>query len=315
MGTGPGARRKRRARRAARRDARKPRQQYYGGTPEAADQLRARNQAGIDAGTELEQQGLAGLDAERAKAGEALTGLGNDAQRLQRAQARNARAYGAGADRALADYSAGRSPILDNAAALEKSAVDATGRYQDVADAAERASQERTQRQALSLAAGRGNDSIRTALAASAAANRDAAVQGQVTRADELNKLMGFEADARARAADIRSGVGAADQRTADIQAGRQQVATGATSDALGQRAGLTTADAQLGTGVAGTRVNSGANRRGDFLGAEGQQETAQLGSNMDYEEKRRAAQKGPIFKAGSVLFDPANLFNRDKSQ
>ena len=341
---------KMKARQRARQNAKKPVQQYYGGTPQASDALRARNQEGINAGTALEREGLAGLDAERANAGAMLTHLGqqvsgerntagqqlgaisDNAQRLQRQQARNASSYGRGADTALSDYAAGRGATLANAAALEKGATDAAGRYQSAADAAEKASQQRTQQQALSLAAGRGNDAIRTALAAATSANRDAALQNQVTRANEMNALLGFEADSRARAADIRAGVGNADQGAANIQSGRQQVATNATGDllrsrgdlakadadiglsALGARTGIATADAQLGTGVQGTKVNAGANQRGDFLGAEGTQESAQLGANMDYEEKRRAANKGPVFKAGSILFDPANLFNRDKT-
>lgn len=320
-----------RTRRQNRRDAKKPRQQTYGGSEGRQNMLRERDRIGIQAGTERENVGLDAMDTERRQATSDLRGLSNQAlgerataggrytdvlgnvEGARGLSARQALTYGGGADRALQDYSAGRGAVLGGATELEQLGRGAAARYTSAADAAFGAAAERNQRSALSLAAGRGNDAIRTALATADAGNRQAQLDQQVVKAQETNQLLGLEQGAVERAAAIRSGVGAADQGAAGIQAGRQQVATGTGTQLLGlgadvtgadaqlglatnaQRAGLATDDAQIGLGVAGARAAAGAGGQDRFLGAETAQETAQLGSNLDFERLRQqqAATKG----------------------
>jgi hypothetical protein len=338
-------------RRQGRQQARKPQEQFYGGSKEQGDRLRARNQAGIDAGSSQEEAGLSGLDAERANAGGMLRNLdqqataersnaGNQynvlaqtAQDLQQTATGQETTYGSGADTAMGDYAAGRGAILGGASELEALGKGAAGRYTSAADAAFKSATERTQRNALGLAAGRGNDSIRTALAAATQANQQAALDQQVVKAQEMNQLLGLEQNAVTGAAGIRTSVAGQDQAAAQIQAGRQQAARLAAANALGLRTDINSADAQLGlatTGqradlvqadaglgftASGTRAEAGSGARGQFLGAEAAQEGTQVGASQQYETDRLARQKGPMFRAGSVLFDPANLFNRDKTQ
>lgn len=316
----------------ARRNAKKPQKQFYGGDEAASQRLRTRNEQGIRSGAERETQGLDMLDAERRNAGarfqnldqtasaernqaaQRYAGLLDATQVQQRLSARQGSRYGGAADRGMRDYAAGRGATLGNAAEIETLARNAPGQYQSAADAAFKASTERNQRNALGLAAGRGNDSIRTALATADAGNRQAMLEQQVVRAQEANDLLNFQRDAFGRAADIRGSVGAADTTAAGVQAQRQQAAqdavnkmlglrgdiTGADSaagaGAIGQRAEMLGADVATGMTAAGARADAGAAQQGRFFGAEGMQEGAQLGSNMAFEQGRQQAAQGKGF-------------------
>lgn len=221
--------------------------QAYGSLDRAAQAERARGAQQI---ANVGQR----ADAERVRAalqyGQAQANV-QDARRTNAAQAMQ---YGLGADESLRDYQAGRGDILRGAGDLEELGRGAQGRYQNASDMAFKAATERNQRQALSLAAGRGNDSIRTALATADAGNREAQLEQQVVRAQEMNQLLGLEQGAIQGAANIRSGVGAADQGAAGIQAGRQQVSTGAVNQLLGQEADITRSDVASGQFTSGLR-------------------------------------------------------------
>ena len=314
-----------RARIKARRNAKKPVQQFYGGTPEEAAKLRARNQAGMDAGAARETQGLDAMDRERQlasgdlrsisaqtqgerdQAAQQIQQIDAEASGRQRLNARDMGNYGRGADRSIGDYRSVRDPLLGGASELEELGRSAPGRYQSAADAAFNASAERNQRSALSLAAGRGNDSIRSALATAEAGNRQAQLDQQVVRAQEMNDLLGLQRDTLRGAADVRAGVGASDITAAQTLAQRQQASGDAVNKLLGlrgdltgtnaevglattaQRGGLATTDASLGLSTAGARAEAGAGARGAFLGAEGAQEGSQIGADQAAEAARLA--------------------------
>lgn len=256
--------------------------------------------------------------------------------------------YGAGSDQSLADYRAGRGAITGDADKLENNdwmrnynagrrdiltgagrleeaggrsadmlegyAQNAAGEYTSAADKAFEASQNRTQKNALALAAGRGAGSIRTALATSAAGNQQAALDQQVVRAQEANQLNAMRnqaiadagglrtssiagaADIRtglsaqdqqaaqiraeqvAQAAQIRAGLGAQDQQAAQIQAARQEAARGAVEATAGQRAGL--AESNIGVQRDMLGLVQGTNQADAAVGAN--LGAAQVGAGSD---------------------------------
>ena len=271
----------------------------------------------------------------------------NESERLK--QLDNELRYGKGADQSLANYEAGRGAILGGAGKLENNdwlnnynsgrdailgnassmeqagersagmlegyAQNAASEYQSAADKAFNASTERTQRQALGIAAGRGAGAVRQALAGAQGANAQAALDQQVVRAQEANQLnamrndavanaagirqagLGGAADVRtnlggldqqaaaqlaantAQAAAIRAGVGAADQSAAGLQAQREAGARDAAQQGLQNRAGLEQANAtyQLqGAGQQAALEQSNLN-----AGMQAAQLESQVGSGM----------------------------------
>jgi hypothetical protein len=337
-------------RRAKQRKNEKAKQQSYGGSEAKSRELAKRNERSIDYAEGLAYDGTKAAYAERDKYQNAVDAgykdirhemedqykradatLGqNETERLK--QLGNEQTYGAGSDQSLSNYNAGRGAILGGATALEQAggrsagmlegyAQNAASEYQSAADKAFNASTERAQRQALGVAAGRGANSIRTALAGANAANQQANLDQQVVRAQEANQLNAMRNDAVAQAAgiraqgiggaaQIRSGLGDQDQAAAQIQAQRQQAAGGMAADALKTRAGIeqTTADYQMGglgaqqaleksnTDVgmqaAGLESQVGGGMAGQFLGAEQAQQGAQLGANVQTELQRAEAAK-----------------------
>ena len=158
-----------------------------------------------------------------------------------------------------------------SAGELEGYARGAAGEYSSAADAAFKAATERNQRNALALAAGRGNGSIRTALATSAAGNNQAQLDQQVVRAQEANQLNEMRNAAIANAANIRGG---ALQNAAGVRSDALTGAAGIRSDALQGAAGIRTdlsaqdqaAAAQQAANTAaaaGIRSNVGAQDQG----------------------------------------------------
>lgn len=254
----------------------------------------------------------------------------NETERLK--QLDNEQAYGLGADQSLANYNAGRGAVLGGATAMEQAggrsagmlegyAQNAATEYQSAADLAAKAAAERNQRAALGIAAGRGPGAVRQALAGATAANAQGALDQQVVRAQEANQLNAMRnqaiADAAAiraqglgGAAQIRQGLGAQDQAAASLQAGRQQAYGDAAMRSLGQRfAGenananyqlqgaeqmqaLEQANANMGLQTAGLRADVGQNAMGNFLGAEGNQYSSQLGSDAASEAQRQQWEK-----------------------
>jgi len=307
-----------------RRRAREPRQQFYGGSEEAADAHRAMYAEGRRRGESQIDEGVANVNRERIIAGQRSHTLSQEAETEAGVQRRDAVASRAGADQSLADYRSGRAAQLgsagaidSNASAMEAIARNAPGQYQSAADAAFAASTERNQRNALSLAAGRGAGGLRTALAASTAANQSAAVDQQATRAAEMNQLLGLQTQAyqgaagvRGQGAGVRSALSAQDQQAAQIQAQRQQAATGAGQASLQQRGALAAQDATIGANAAGTMLNSATGTRDAYLGGQQALEVAQLGGNQAYELQRQqaAANNSPFQRAFSGLFDQGNL-------
>lgn len=194
------------------------------------------------------------VGGERALAGSRYGQLLGNVQGQRRKNALQSTIYGLGADQSLQDYRSGRGAILGGAGEIEALGRAAPAVYQSAADAAFNAAAARNQRSALSLAAGRGNDAVRTAIAAAAGGNRQAMLEQQVTGAQEANELLKMQQGALESAANIRSGVGAADQGAAGIQAGRQQVATGATNQLLGMEGDVVGADTATGLQAAGLR-------------------------------------------------------------
>lgn len=308
----------------ARRAAKNPRQQYYGGSEEALNATREVYGQGRRAGEARLDEGLSQLDSERQKAGVINQGLSQDASNDRWRGMNQADIANRGVTKSLDNYDATRAgqfksadAIDANAGQLEGYAKNAANEYTSAADAAFKASTERNQRNALGLAAGRGNSAIRMALAGSQAANAGAAVDQQVTRAQEANQLNAMRNDAianaagiRGTAAGVRQNVGAMDQQAAGLQNAREQAFVQSGQQALGQRAAITAADAALGAQTAGARIDAGTGGRDAYLGAQQNMETAQLGQNMSYEQQRlaNAKTKGPGAKLGSVIFDPMNF-------
>lgn len=243
-------------------------------------------------------------------------GLGSDQSLSDYRSGRDATLGGASALESnpwMKDYNAGRGGILGSASALEGYAQGAAGEYQSGADAAAKASAERAQRNALAVAAGRGANSVRTALAGANAANAQGALDQQVVRAQEANQLNAMRNDAvaqaagirtnvggmdqqaaaqqaanTAQAAQIRAGVGAADQQAAQIQAQRQQAATGTATNLLGQQAAIQAQnagyqmDAQTGQqAIAQNAQNVGLQTSGAILGAGQNYRDAYLGAQQ----------------------------------
>jgi hypothetical protein len=256
------------------------------------------------------------IQAQRGNTAEEFNQL--DSEAASRGAAYNERdnAYGASADSSLADYRAGRGAIMGGAEKLENNdwmkdyqsgrgdilagagrleeaggrsadmlegyAKGAAGEYQSAADAAFEASQNRNQKNALALAAGRGAGSIRTALATANAGTQQAALDQQVVKAQEINalnamrnqavadaagiRMSGIEGGIGARtnlsaqdlaaaeqraantaqAAAIRANLGGMDQQAAQIEAGRQEAARQAALATTGQRTDIRTAGSGL---------------------------------------------------------------------
>jgi hypothetical protein len=178
----------------------------------------------------------------------------------------------------MKDYQAGRGDILSGASRLESTgatsganleaaggrsadmlegfAQGAAGEYTSAADAAFQAAQNRNQKNALALAAGRGAGSIRTALATSDASTQQAALDQQVVKAQEANAINAMRNQAVADAAGIRmSGIeGGAGLRMGGIQGGID-ARTGLSAQDLAaaeQRAANTAQAAAIRTGVGG---------------------------------------------------------------
>lgn len=249
------------------------------------------------------------ISEQRADYAEKTDALSGEAKARGDKYAGQSDTYGAGADQSLGDYQSGRGAIMGDAGKLESNdwlndyksgrgdilsgagrleaaggasadmlegyAKGAAGEYQSGADAAFQASQARVQKNALGLAAGRGGNAIRTALATSAAGGQQAALDQQVVRAQEANQLNAtrnqaiadaagirtgaisgaidartglsaqdqaaaqIQADQVAQAAAIRSQLGQTDQAAAQIQAARQEAARAGVESTAGQRAGL----------------------------------------------------------------------------
>lgn len=155
--------------------------------------------------------------------------------------------YGAGADQAVGNYNSGRGAILGGADQLEGYAQNAASEYQSAAAAQAQADANRTQKNALGVAAGRGASAVRTALAGANASNQQSALNGQAIRAQEANQLNSMRNQAVAQAAGIRSGVGGMDQQAAGLQAQRQQNANAQVAGYQNQLAGLAQANTQAG--------------------------------------------------------------------
>lgn len=307
-----------------RRNAQKPREQSYGGSKEKYAQAQKDMRTGINEGNNRIGEGLIGLDDERLAAGGRNSALYDAAGAASADQNARSGVYGAGSDQSMGDYRAGRDATLGGATALDRigsqmeaNANGAAGAYTSAADAAFKASTERNQRAALGIAAGRGNGSIRTALATAGANNAQAAVEQQAIRAQEANQLLGLQqqglaaaGQAAAGASGIRSGVGGQDQQAAQLLAQRQQASTGAGLAALGQQAQVANNDASLGANAAGARLNAGTSARDAYMGSQNSMEIAQLGGNQAFELQRQEAAKAnnPFQKAGSWLGDPMNL-------
>jgi hypothetical protein len=184
---------------------------------------------------------------ERGYANASYKDLGSQNTTLRNQQFMQGGAYGAGADRSIGDYNTGRGAILAGASELEGYARNAGAEYQSGADKAFAASQQRNQQQALGLAAGRGANSIRTALATSQSANAQGALDQQVVKAQEANQLNAMRNQAVTSAAGIRSGVGGMDQSAAGMQAQRQQQANAQVAGYQNQNAGIVQANTQAG--------------------------------------------------------------------
>lgn len=253
--------------------------------------------------------------------------LGNEAADRGRKYEGREDAYGESADRSLGDYRGGRGAILGGADRLENNdwmndfkagrgdilggatrlegagnrsadmlegyAQGAAGEYQSAADAAFQAAQNRNQKNALALAAGRGAGSIRTALATANSGNQQAALDQQVVKAQEMNALNamrnqavadaagirmgGIEgatgirsglsaqdlaaAEQRANnaqaAAAIRSGVAGMDQQAASLEAARQEAARQAVGQTAAFRAGVGESNAGFQRDMLGLVQNS----------------------------------------------------------
>lgn len=146
--------------------------------------------------------------------------------------------------------------------------------YQQTADAQLRSAQDTNQRQAMGLAAGRGAAGLRSALAGSTAANQQAATNAQIVNAQEQNE----RANIYGQAAGLYSGREAQERQNALAQQGIQGNAIG------GQLAAQQNA-AQLQTGA-------GMGTRGQFLGAQAAQNTAELNAAREYEQQRQQNEK-----------------------
>jgi hypothetical protein len=313
INTKGGRRRQDRRNRQAEKERAKP--QYYGGEDKArAREIERGNEKRLGQGQELEDTGLAQLsqertqqqrdkdrltkqvDAERQSYGEDVYKTREMGEEQRGAELGKATQYGAGADQAL-------SGALGSADQLEGYAKNAASEYQSAADAASNAAMNKSQTNALALAAGRGGGSLRTALATSGAANQQTMLDQQAIRAQEANQLAQMRSQAVADAAGIRSGA-------AQLQAGRQQGATGTALSLLGQRAAQEQANAQYGLGAAnqqqslsaqntqtgmlegGAVADAGANRAGMSNQNLGQQYTAQLGGDIQTEAQRAQTAK-----------------------
>jgi hypothetical protein len=189
----------------------------------------------------------AGVAQERAAGGQQFSALGNEAAAQQARQRIAQSTYGGASNQAFSDYRGGRAAQLGGADELAALGRGAQGRYMSAADAAFKAATERSQRNALSLAAGRGPDAIRTALATSQASNQEAALAAEATRANEMNALLALEGNAIQGASNIRSGVGAQDLQAAQAQAQREQSASGDVNRLIDTRSSLAGANANLG--------------------------------------------------------------------
>jgi hypothetical protein len=176
----------------------------------------------------------------------------------------------------MSDYKAGRGAIQNGASRLEDEgtrsanlmehagntsagelegyARNAASEYQSAADKAFNASTERTQRQALGIAAGRGAGAVRQALAGAQSANAQANLDQQVVRAQEANQLNSMRNDAIANAAGIRqTGLGAAASTRSDALQGAADIRTGLSAQdqaAAAQQAANVAQAAQIRAGV-----------------------------------------------------------------
>jgi hypothetical protein len=307
-----------------RRNAKKPVQQYYGGSEEAANAYRSRNNTRTDAAEGQIAGDRATVAQERIEARDANARLGAKADATYYDQTEKAQGYGARSDDFLNEYDTGKGATLAGAntldrlgGQLEANANSAAANYQSAADKAFKAATERSQQQALSIAAGRGNGSVRSALATSGAANAQAALDQQVVRANEMNQIMDLQRQGLAQAgiaaqgaSNIRSGVGNQDLTAAQTAGQRQQAATNAGLTAIGQGAGVTNNNAVIGQNAAGTLLNSATGSRDAYLGSGNALEIAQLGGNQAYELQRQAAAKenNPFQRAISGMFDAGNM-------
>lgn len=308
----------------ARREAKKPVQQYYGGSEEAANAYRSRNNTRTDAAEGQIAGDRATVAQERIEARDANARLGAKADSTYYDQTEKAQGYGARSDDLLNEYDTGRGATLRGADTLDRiggqieaNANNAAANYQSAADKAFNAATERNQAQALSVAAGRGNGGIRSALATSNAANAQAAIDQQVIRAQEANQLLGLQQQGLAQAGQaaqaasgIRSGVGGQDLQGAQLAAGRQTAATGAGLQALGQGSQIAQNNAAVGQNAAGTLLNSATGSRDAYLGSGNALEIAQLGGNQAYELQRQqfAKENNPFQRAISGMFDAGNM-------
>lgn len=342
----------------------KPKKQYYGGSEQGYASAKQNMSQGIAAGGEQMTRATQDMRTERARAGEQNTILRNDVRdtaNAARGEYGNAR-YGA--DAALGRAQNGREDILRgatamdqdanavagytgainsdannvsrNAGALEAMSRDLPANFRSSADAAFNATTERNQRNAMSLAAGRGAGALRTAMATSSAANNQAGLDRQALMAQENNQLLGMQAGMlqsaanthagaagvrqsaagvqgsaagiRQGAAGVRSGVTGQELQAAGVQAGREQAASNKLMAAQGLRAGVIGQDTSVGMTATGAELAAGQDTRNQYLGSQNSMEIAQLGQNMAYEQQRQANAKSPLQQFVSFGFDAGNM-------
>lgn len=265
----------------------KPNPTYFGGSEEAANAYRGRFSNTARSGAAITNDAVSRLGTVTNAARNDLAGRSSDADTLQRRGIAGADRAGSGFDSSMSDYRAGRDATLGNASALESFGANAAQEYKQTADKQFAANQDRNQRSALAMAAGRGAAGLRTALASSTQANTEAANQAEITRAQQFNDMNQQRQNALVNAANIRAGVGSQDQGSAGQYSGRQlQYENNAQS---GLQLGLN-ADVQrgqLGQNAAQIQGSFGGQREGLGTTAEVGVNTAQLAADQKNEEAR----------------------------
>lgn len=270
----------------------RPQAQFYGGDEEQSRIYRNEFKEGARAGSTQAQAGIDRTNSAANYAQQSLADRGTEASNLGADAQRKSAEAGGGFDRSIGDYRGGRDATLGNAAKLEASADNMAQEYQQTSDKAFALNQDRNQRSALSMAAGRGAAGLRTALATSSQANADAANQAEITRANEANQLIGMRNDARVNAAGIRSGVGTQDQNAANAYSGRQQTFDANALNANNQAGQFDVAGANVQQNAGALETNAGITSRGQYLGATQGMEGDQLSANQKNEDQRQVDER-----------------------
>ncbi len=195
---------------------------------------------------------------------------------------------GQGFDQSAQNYGQARNLVLGSAAELAQNARNAPDQFMRTDQAQFQAQQDSNQKAALALGASGGAGGLRSALASSTDANMAASQNANVTRANQYNQLLGLQQSGLTNAANLQSGVGAQDQGMAGLQSNRQLNAYGQQANALAQQGNLSNATAQIGLQSANMGVGAGLTTQGQYLGAEGNMNTAQLAGSQAYDALRQ---------------------------